>query len=260
MAYEQIRCEANAGVVRITIARESARNALSPACIAELLDALAQADADRETRVVVLTGAGEKAFCAGADLSQAGGDGGFLASHEARRAYQALLHRMVRIGPPVVARVNGHALAGGLGLLAACDLAIAADDAQFGTPEIDLGLFPYMAMAMIARSVPRKHVLDMVLTGRRLTAHEAVAMGLLNRAVPRAELDSAVDALVGTLAGKSPAVLRLGRRAFHRMADMELDQALEYLSSMLSINSLAEDAMEGVSAFLEKRKPEWKGR
>lgn len=260
MADQTIRSETAGGVARITIDREPARNSLSPACLAELKAAFLAADADPDVRVVMLTGAGVKAFCAGADLGSVAMEGGLLAGHEGRRAYAELLVTMVRLGRPIVARVNGHALAGGLGLLAACDLAIAADDAQFGTPEIDLGLFPYMAMALIARCVPRRHALELVLTGRRIDAREAAAMGLVNRAVPRAELDGATDALCATLASKSPAVLRLGRRAFHAMSDMGLEQALEYLSSMLSINALAEDAMEGVSAFLEKRKPEWKGR
>lgn len=258
-SYEAIRAERTGGVLRITIDREAARNSLSAGCVAELRDALAVADRDAEVRVVVLTGAGEKAFCAGGDLGSLPQDG-LLAAHEGRRAYGQLLLEMVRLGRPIVARVNGHALAGGLGLLAACDLAVAADDAQFGTPEIDLGLFPMMAMALIARSVPRKHALDLVLTGRRIDAREAVALGLVNRAVPRAELDAAVDALAQGLAQKSPAVLRLGRRAFHAMSDMGLDQALEYLSAMLSVNALAEDAMEGVAAFFEKRKPQWRGR
>src|SRR5262249_9966234 len=158
-------------------------------------------------------GSGEKAFCAGADLGTVVGDG-VLASHEQRREYAGLLFDLRRFEKPVVACVNGLALAGGLGLVCACDLAIAADDAKFGTPEIDVGLFPYMALAAIRRCVGQRAAMDLVLTGRRVDAQEAVQMGILNRAVPRAELQQRTEELLGSLCAKSPAVLRLGRRAF----------------------------------------------
>ncbi|AKJ05318.1 Methylglutaconyl-CoA hydratase [Archangium gephyra] len=226
----------------------------------ELMAALDRAEAEAAVRVVVLTGAGEKAFCAGGDLGQMGGEGGFLATHEGRRAYGRLLLRLQDVRKPTVARVNGHALAGGLGLVLACDLAVAAGHAELGTPEIDVGLFPMMMMALLQRHVGRKRALEMVLTGERMPAREALALGLLNRVVPAGELDTAVAALAGKLAGKSQAVLALGRRAFFTAEDMPLPAALEYLSSQLSLNVLAEDAAEGVTAFIEKRPPKWNDR
>ncbi len=245
----------------LQINRPAQRNSLSPALLILLRDALARADRDPEVRAVCLTGAGEKAFCAGADLGSAASAGeGFLAAHELRREYAGLLLDLWRLGKPVVACVNGAALAGGLGLVASCDLAIAADDARFGTPEIDVGLFPYMALAPLRRCIGRRAALELVLTGRKLDAAEAARIGLINRAVPRAQLDQAASEVLDSLCGKSPAVLRLGRRAFNMTEDLPFEAQLEALAAQLSLNALAEDALEGVSAFLEKRKPDWKGR
>jgi enoyl-CoA hydratase/carnithine racemase len=159
-----------------------------------------------------------------------------------------------------VARVNGHALAGGFGLMLACDLVIAADDVEFGTPEINIGLWPYMISAVIQRNVPRKVALDMMLTGRRVTAKEGGRWGMVNRVVTRDGLDAAVDDLVGELASKSPLILSLGKRSFYRSQDMSFEDALAYLHSMLTVNLESEDVAEGVSAFVQKREPEWKGR
>ena len=240
--------------------RPAQRNALSPLLIIELRDALVRAERDPEVKAVCLTGAGDKAFCAGADLGAAMGDGGVLAGHEGRREYAALLLDLWRLDKPVIACVNGLALAGGLGLLCACDLAIAADDAKFGTPEIDVGLFPYMALATLRRCIGRRAAMELVLTGRRIDAAEAVRLGLINRAVPRAELEKSTQELLDLVSGKSAAVLRLGRRAFYATEDLPFEQQLEALAAQLSLNAFAEDAMEGISAFLEKRKPEWKDR
>jgi enoyl-CoA hydratase/carnithine racemase len=255
-----VRYQAEGGQALLTIDRPRARNALSPEVLQGLLAALDRAEADPSVRVVVLTGAGEKVFCAGGDLGQLGGDGGFLATHEGRRVYAKLLLRLQDIRKPTLARVNGLALAGGLGLVLACDLAVAAEHAELGTPEIDVGLFPMMMMALLQRHLGRKRALELVLTGERLPAREALALGLLNRVVPAPELDAAVAALAGKLAGKSQAVLALGRRAFFTAEDMPLPAALEYLSSQLSLNVLAEDAAEGVTAFIEKRPPRWNDR
>src|SRR5215217_4304526 len=244
----------------LTINRPKARNALSPTVVKALMDGLERAEADPAVRVVVLTGAGEKVFCAGGDLGQMVGDGGFLATHDGRRSYGKLLTRFQEARKPTVARVNGHALAGGLGLVLACDLAVAVEGADLGTPEIDVGLFPMMMMALLQRHVGRKRALELVLTGDRLPARDALVLGLLNRVVPAAELDATVGALAGKLAGKSQAVLALGRRAFFTAEDLPLPAALEFLASQLSLNVLADDAGEGVSALMEKRPPKWNDR
>jgi enoyl-CoA hydratase/carnithine racemase len=183
-----------------------------------------------------------------------------VAQHDARGALAVLFRSMQECPTPIVARVNGHALAGGFGLMLACDLAIAAEESEFGTPEINLGLWPYMISAVIQRNVPRKIALDMMLSGRRITAEEAGRWGMVNRVVTRAGLDTAVDSLVGELASKSPLILALGKRSFYRSQDMSFDDALAYLHSMLTVNLESEDVAEGVSAFLEKRPPEWRGR
>lgn len=255
----EVRYAVQGGQALVTIDRPRARNALSPAVVQGLMDALGRAEADPEARVVVLTGAGEKVFCAGGDLGQMG-DGGFLATHDGRRSYATLLMRVQGCRKPTVARVNGHALAGGLGLMLACDLAVAAESAELGTPEIDVGLFPMMMMALLQRHLGRKKAMELVMTGDRLPAREALALGLINRVVPAAELDAAVGALATKLAGKSQAVLALGKRAFLTAEDLPLPAALEFLASQLSLNVMAEDAAEGVTAFLEKRPPKWNDR
>jgi enoyl-CoA hydratase len=255
----EVRYAAQGRQALVTIDRPKARNALSPAVVQGLMDAIARAEADAQARVVVLTGAGEKVFCAGGDLGQLG-DGGFLATHEGRRSYATLLTRLQGCRKPTVARVNGHALAGGLGLVLACDLAVAAESAEFGTPEIDVGLFPMMMMALLQRHVGRKRALELVMTGDRLPAQQALGLGLINRVVPAAELDAAVGALAEKLAGKSQAVMALGKRAFFTAEDLPLPAALELLASQLSLNVMADDAAEGVTAFLEKRPPKWNDR
>lgn len=240
--------------------RQPQRNALSAPLLEDLRTALARADAAAQVRVVCLTGAGDRSFCAGMDLSATGLEQGALAAHEARRGFAALLVAMARLGKPLVAAVNGAAMGGGLGLLAACDLAVAADDARFGAPEIDLGLFPYMALAPLVRCIGRRAALDLCLTGRKIDAQEARAVGLVNRVVPRPQLAAATDELLETLAEKSPAALRLGRRAFYATQDLPYEAQLEALCAQLSLNAQAEDAAEGVAAFLGKRAPEFKGR
>lgn len=240
--------------------RPAQRNSLTAGLVLLLREALTRADQDPAVRAICLTGAGEKAFCAGADLSFAPASDGLLAAHEARRAYAALLAEFTRLGKPVVACVNGAVMAGGLGLLASCDLAVAVEDASFGAPEVDVGLFPYMALAPLSRCIGRRAALELVLTARRLDAAEAKSIGLVNRTVPRAELALRTQELLETLAAKSPAALRLGRRAFYATQDLPYEQQLEALCAQLSLNALAEDALEGVSAFLDKRKPDWKGR
>jgi enoyl-CoA hydratase len=244
----------------VTINRPEQRNTLNPTVIEGLLDAFRRAAEDDSVRSVVLTGAGDRAFCAGADLGGMHPAGGRVQEHLRRGRIGELLTALPSHPKPVLARVNGHALAGGFGLMLSCDLIVAADDAQFGTPEIDVGLWPFMISAVIRRNLPRKMALEMMLTGRRVSAAEGSAWGMVNRVVPRAELEGAVGELVEVLHGKSPLVLRLGKESFRASEDMPFEQALAYLNSMLTVDLESEDVAEGVSAFLQKRAPEWKGR
>lgn len=258
---DAVRYEVRGPAAWLTIDREDRRNALSDEVIAGLLAGLERAAADGEVRAVVLTGAGERAFCAGGDLTgNLGPNEGRVQSHDRRGAVAELLIAIAKHPQPVIARVNGVALAGGFGLVLACDLAVAADDVEVGTPEINLGLWPYMISAVVARNIPPKVMTEMMMTGRRYSAAEAERWGMLNRAVPRAGLDAAVDELVAELATKSPLILRLGKESLFASQDMSLEEALRYLQAMLTVNLESEDVAEGVSAFLQKRSPEWKGR
>ena len=258
---DAVRYEHRGPAAWLVIDREERRNALSDEVVAGILGGLARAAADTEVRTVVLTGAGDRAFCAGGDLAgNLAPDEGRVGSHDRRGNVATLLRAVADHPQPVVARVNGVALAGGFGLMLACDLVVAADDVQVGTPEIDLGLWPFMISAVILRNVPRKIAVEMMLTGRRFGADEAARWGMVNRVVPRSELDGAVEDLVGTLGAKSPLALRLGKESFRRMQDMSFDDALSYLQSMLTVALESEDVAEGVSAFFEKREPRWTGR
>ena len=256
---EEVRYEAAGDIARITIDRPDRRNAINPEVVAGIAASLDRAEQEGSVRVVVLTGAGDKAFCAGGDLGSMSA-AGKVEQHEKRSEVGDLFSRMRRSRLPIVARVNGHALAGGFGLMLACDLVVASDDAQMGTPETNIGLWPFMITSVIQRDVPRKVALELMLTGKRLTASEAHAWGFVNRVVPRGELDVAVDELTGQLASKSPLISALGKRSFYRAEDMDFDDALEYLAGMLTVCLESEDTVEGITAFLQKRAPEWKGR
>ncbi len=244
----------------LVLDRPAQRNALSAELLSDLRAALARAESDAAVRAVCITGAGDRAFCSGMDLASAGAALQESGMQEVPRSYAALLAEMSRSGKPLVACVNGAVMAGGLGLLAACDLAVAARDASFGAPEVDVGLFPYMAMAPLSRVIGRRAALELVFTARRIDAQEALRIGLLNRVVERAELESAAQALLDTLAAKSPTALRMGRRAFYATQDLPYEEQLQALCARLVENFQAEDAAEGISAFLQKRKPDFKGR
>ena len=248
------------GVATVTINRPARRNALSWSVIAELREVLAELRDDPAVRVVVLTGAGEQAFCAGADLGGMADGASFLELHEGRGGLAELFLDLWSLGKPTIARVRGYALAGGMGLALACDFVVAADDAQFGTPEIDVGLWPFMITVPLVRSMPPKKVLELMLTGRRVGAEEADRIGFVNRVVPVDGLDAAVAELASTLAAKSPAIVKLGRDSFYEVWDRAAADALAYLHPMLTVTTLTEDAQEGIAAFAAKRPPEWKGR
>ena len=243
----------------LTINQPEKRNPLSNETMLQLLAALREAASDPDVLVIVITGTGDKAFSAGGDLS-----GGFLdealASHGERAAFADLFRVMRRCGKPIVARVNGHALAGGFGLAAACDIVIAVEDATFGTPEILVGLWPMMISAILQRLMPQRAAMELMMTGRRISAQDAVDLGVVSRVVDRGGLDDAVDETVAALLRQSPAQLKLGKDAFYAVEDMDFDTALDHLLTGLTAVGMTEDAAEGVAAFVEKRKPDWKGR
>jgi len=245
-------------VARLTLNRPDKRNPLGPASIGELVHALEHVRERAEVRVIVLTGAGP-AFSAGGDLGQMAGQAGPSPAVKPASLVD-LFTVMHELGKPIIAMVNGPALAGGLGLMVACDLVVAADTAVFGTTEIAVGLWPMMITAEIVRNVGRKKTLEMMLTGRKLDAAEALACGLINRAVPADQLEAETMALANGLADRSPAAIGLGLRAFYRAQDMEHSPQLRYLQGELARVLSLEDAAEGISAFMGKRKPVWKGR
>jgi len=248
------------GVATVTLNDPDKRNMLSGQMLVELVEAMKLAKASDEVRAVVLTGAGDKAFCAGADLGGFAADVPLIAKHFASDLFLEFFRLMPRLGKPSLCAVNGHVLAGGMGLALSCDLVIAKEGATFGTPEINVGAFPYMIMSIIYRNVPRKKVNEMMLLGERLSAEEAVRYGLANKVAAADEFDAAVADWAGKLASKSPVLMRLGHDAMYRQQDMAIDDALEFLRSQLTLTFSTEDIEEGVRAFFEKREPKWKGR
>ena len=245
-----------AGVAWLTMNRPAARNALSVALMAALDDALADIAADKAVRVVVIGGAGP-AFCAGHDLRELRADPGRHATEEVFAQCSALMTRIVRLPKPVIARVHGIATAAGCQLVASCDLAVAAADARFATPGVNIGLFCSTPMVALSRNVARKHAMEMLLTGEMIDAARAREIGLVNRVVPPAALDAAVAALAGQIAGKSALTIAIGKEAFYRQAEMDLDAAYRFAAEAMTRNMLAHDAAEGIDAFLEKRAPSW---
>lgn len=253
------------GVRVLTMNRVDRRNALSPDLVRALIDAVKAADRDDAVRAVVLTGAGDpantkRAFCAGGDLGGGMQGDGFLQQHVERGAFAELLVALRRSAKPWVAAVNGVAMGGGFGLVLACDLAVAADDARMGTPEVKRGLFPMMIARLLYEQLPRKAANELVLLGEEVQGARAVEIGVVNRVVPAGEVLDAALALAAKLAALSPSVLGLGRRAVNRQLDMPFDAALDHLRDQLTLNIQLEDAAEGIGAFLQKREPQWKGR
>ena len=260
MSYETLLTSVGDGVARITLNRPHVRNALSRTMVWEIEAALEGFEADSSARVIVLAGAGDRAFCAGADLKGVGDRGTTLEARESFSGLARILELITRMRTPVIAQVHGFALAGGCGLAAGCDLVVASDDAVFGLPEIKVGLLPLMVMAPILRAVGRKRGLLMILSGETVSAGEALEMGLVSRVVPRAELESATTGLAEKMAAFSPVAVALAKEAAYTIQDMEYGKSVRYLRELITLVGLSDDAREGIAAFFEKRKPEWKGR
>ena len=261
MPYEKIRYEAaDDGVARIILDDPDTRNALGNDILAELVEAFEAARDDEAVRCVVLTSSHEKVFSAGGNLDGFAADVPPVHKHFGIELFPRLFRLIGTLGKPVVCAANGHVLAGSLGLALACDLIVAKDTAGFGTPEINVGVFPFMIMALIYRNVPRKKTNELLLLGERLTAEEALEAGIVNRVVPAEEFDAAVDEWAAKLAGKSPVMMKLGKDAMYRQMDMPFEDALDYLRHNLTLALTTEDVREGVEAFFSKREPEWKGR
>jgi 3-hydroxypropionyl-coenzyme A dehydratase len=248
------------GVATIALDQPDTRNALSDELLSDLLAAFAAARADGAVRCVVLASTHATTFSAGGNLGGFAADVPLVHKHLATARFPELFALIGELGKPTVCAVNGHCLAGALGLALACDLVVAAEEATFGTPEINVGLFPFMILALIGRNIGRKKMSELLLLGERIDAREAERLGLVNRVVPRAELGAAVADWAGRLAAKSPVMMRLGKDALWRQQDMALEDAWDFLRAQLTIAFSTEDIQEGVRAFFEKREPVWTGR
>jgi enoyl-CoA hydratase/carnithine racemase len=255
--YRAILASTDGGVLTLTLNRPEKRNAIGTEMVNELCWALSDAGDDANVRVVVLTGAGNT-FCAGGDFSQMTGGGGESPLPH-KGDYRDLLLALWHSEKPVVARVNGHAMGGGLGLVAASTFAVASTEAKLGTPEIDVGLFPFMIMAVLERVMPRRRLVEMMLFGERLPAEAALAAGLVNAVAAPAELDAEVKRFTDRIVEKSPSTIRLGLQAMRDTEDLGLAEKLPILSERLGSCLATNDAREGLMAFLEKRAPKWTG-
>jgi enoyl-CoA hydratase len=256
-----VRSEREGAVLTLTIDRPDARNALDPNVLRGLVDAMTSATGDPEIRVVVLTGAGDRAFCAGADLSSGlRADASAVEQHDQRGLLRELFAATEQLDKPLVGRINGHALAGGLGVALACDLLVATDDAMFGTPEVRVGLWPFVISALLVEHLGPKRALELMMTGERISAEQAREWGLVNRVVPRDQLDAAVAELCEQLVAGAPLAMALGRRAYRESRDMGTTAAMAYLHGMLDLAIQTDDVKEGISAFFAKRPPAWSGR
>jgi enoyl-CoA hydratase len=261
MAYETVRYDiAESGVATIALDQPETRNALSDALLSDLIAALEAARDDDHVRCVVLTSTHDKVFSSGGNLAGFAAEVPLVHKHFASDRFPRVFRLLGELGKPSICAANGHVLAGALGLALACDLIIARDDARFGTPEINVGLFPFMIMALIYRNIGRKKADELLLLGEQISAHEAERIGLVNRVVGPGEFDQAVRDWAEKLARKSPVMIKLGKDAMYRQQDMALADALDFLRSQLTIAFSTEDLQEGVKAFFEKREPDWTGR
>jgi enoyl-CoA hydratase len=261
MELTDVLYEAGAdGVATITLNRPEQRNALGPQMLRDLSSALLGAKNDPAVRTVVLTGAGDKAFCAGADLAGFAADATEVDRHVERGAFVELFLDCERLGKPLIGCINGHALAGGFGLALCCDLLVCADTATFGTPEIRVGVWPMMIMSIVTRNLGRKRALELFMTGSRIDAATALQWGFVNRVVPASEVRDNAHAWAAEIAGWSPLIMQLGRDAFYATDSLDYESALRYLQAQLTVVSMTDDFREGVTAFLEKRAPHFRGR
>ncbi|TMF68531.1 MAG: hypothetical protein E6H99_12650 [Chloroflexi bacterium] len=258
-SLEQVLLAADGHIATVTLNRPDQRNPLSATMLRDLAAALRWCRQETDVRVVVLTGAG-RVFCAGADLSSFDGEMTGLERYRSRDLFVELFILMAELGKPIVGRINGHALAGGLGLACSCDILVSIDTATFGTPEINVGIWPMMIQAILSRNIPRKVLLEMEMLGDRWTAIQLQSLGVINRVVAHDQLDPTVNEIAKQLARKSPIAMRLGRDSFYRQEDMDFRAALHYLHGQFLLVSQTEDSKEGIKAFFEKREPDFKGR
>jgi enoyl-CoA hydratase len=261
VALETVRYDVrDDGVATIALDQPDTRNALSNQLLTDLTAALELAGHDDGVRCVVLTSTHEKVFSSGGSLDQFAADVPIVHKHFGTERFPRLFRTIMQLGKPTICAANGHVLAGALGVALACDLIVAKESATFGTPEIEVGVFPFMIMSLIYRNVPRKKANEMLLLGERMSAAEAREAGIVNRVVPDADFEAAVDEWAVKLASKSPVMMKLGKDAMYRQLDMPFEDALDFLRSQLSLAFTTEDIQEGVKAFFEKRAPQWTGR
>ncbi len=257
---ESVIVERRGAVQWITISREERRNALNAEVVQAINAGITQAMESADCRAIVLTGAGDKAFCAGADLAKGAKGFAFAVDFAQPRHYIVdLFKKMQECTLPIVARVNGAAMAGGFGIVCACDMAVAADDIRIGTTESKIGVTPMMILPYMLRVLPPRKLQEMCITGEMFTAEDALDWGVVSYAVPRAELDAKLDWLLARITDKSPTAIRLGKQAFNAMRDMSLRESLEFAQVMVPVMSSTEDAKEGMSAFQEKRTANFTG-